>query len=85
MSEQKSTDGDDQQKLTKDFVDKFEELAEKYKIENYVALINIDNTPIMLWRPKDLNIATRMAKNLHGQLHNMVMIEIGDITPPREY
>lgn len=75
----------DSTEKTQEFIDKFEKLAEEYNIEEYVATIKINDRSIMLWRPKNLNIATRIAKNMHTQLHNMVLMEIGDIIPPENY
>lgn len=67
------------------FVDEFEALAEKYGIEKYLATVYFDNErPIMLWRPNDLNSACKTAKYLHANLHQQVMMAIGDVVPPNE-
>lgn len=67
---------------TQEFVDKFEALAEEYGVERYVASMEFEGRPIMLWRPKSLTEATKIAKFLHRNLYQQVMIEIGEVTPP---
>jgi len=67
---------------TSEFVDEFEKLAEKYGIDKYVAYVNVENRPIMLWKPKELTEATKMAKLMHQNFYQQIMVAIGEVKPP---
>lgn len=80
--EQQDQKANERKSTIQEFIDKFENLAEEYKIEKYLSVVYIDNRPIMLWRPKDINEATKTAKTMHQNLYNQVMMAIGEINPP---
>lgn len=63
------------------FIDEFEELVKKHKIEKYVAVFNIgdDNKPVVVYKPNNLNEITRVLKITHSQFLNKVMAEIGEL------
>ena len=74
----------DDRETVQNFINEFEELAQKYGVKKYLATVDINGRPIMLWAPNDLNAACRTAKVLHSNLHQQVMMAIGDAVPPNE-
>ena len=62
-----------------DFIDDFEKLAEKHKIEKYVLITNVGESPILLYRPNNIMEITRVLKATHSKFLQQVMNEIGEI------
>lgn len=63
-----------------EFLNEFEELVKKHKVEKYIAVFNVgdENKPLVVHRPNDLNEITRVLKMTHAQFFNRVMQSIGE-------
>lgn len=73
-------DADNKRDPMQDFIDDFEKLMKKHKIEKYLTIINSDeNQPILLYRPNDIIEITRVLKVTHNRFFNELMRQVGEI------